>query len=853
MSSGLAGRYAIERELGRGGSAVVYLARDLRHERLVAIKVLRPEFAAALGPERFLREISTTAQLRHPHILPLFDSGETNGFLYYVMPFVPGGTLRDRVVREQQLPLDDALRITREVAEALGYAHGMGWVHRDIKPENILLESGQAVVADFGIARAVSAATIDNLTDTGLAVGTVQYMSPEQATGERAIDGRTDQYALATVLYEALAGVPPYTGPSAPVVLTRRMTEPVPPLHAYRAAVPAAVQQAIERALAKSPGDRFDSMTQFVEALTHASAATTPLRRRAALGIAVAAVAIMVIAVWTFRQHPFRITTGNATPVTNSPGVEFQPSLSPDGKQVAFVTDGRLGVSRSVAVGGNGELHPAAAFAGAQSFPAWSPDGEALRFSGCTEGTCGWWEVGRLGGPVRKLMGPREDRGLVWSRDGARAVFARRDSIYVYTARDDSTRLLAVHPDAIDALHSFAWSPDGDRIAYVRGNPFWQYGFNLNPAAIWVIDGIGTRVLVAEGSLNVSPAWLDADHLLFVSDRDGQREIYAVELGAHGPRGAPQKIPGGTDAHSISVSADGSRLAFAKFTAVQHVWSYPLDGRQPLSVRAGRPVTSGTQVVETHNVSHDGRWLIYDTNLGAHAGGGTQIYKMPIAGGTPMLVVESGAGPQLSPDGSEVAFQEDGNWVVPADGGQPVQVVRQEPEHYDNFALWSPDGLHLAFWSNRSGHLETWEVSREGVGGPWSEPRQVTTFGCTIAAWAPDGSGFLCRADPGEREIVLVTLQGAVVWRRDMRAAGLAGMPQFSADGSLIFLEGRAGRAPGIWSWPVAGGAPHLALAFDDPTLRVLTYPGAMEIARDRLYVTVSQTESDIWVMDLKW
>jgi Tol biopolymer transport system component len=256
--------------------------------------------------------------------------------------------------------------------------------------------------------------------------------------------------------------------------------------------------------------------------------------------------------------------------------------------------------------------------------------------------------------------------------------------------------------------------------------------------------------------------------------------------------------------------------------------------------------------VETHNVSRDGRWLIYDSNLGAHAGGGSQIYKVPVAGGSPTVVVRSGAAPQWSPDGSEVAFQEDGNWIISADGGQAVQVVGSEPGHYDNFALWSPDGLHLAFWSNRSGHLETWVVGRERVGGPWSEPRQVTTFGCTIAAWAPDGSGFLCRAEPGEREIVLVTLQGAVVWRRDMQAAGLAGMPQFSADGSLIFLEGRAGRAPGIWSWPVAGGAPHLAVAFDDPALYAATYPGAMEIAGDRLYVTVRQSESDIWVMDVK-
>jgi Tol biopolymer transport system component len=406
-----------------------------------------------------------------------------------------------------------------------------------------------------------------------------------------------------------------------------------------------------------------------------------------------------------------------------------------------------------------------------------------------------------------------------------------------------------VHPGG--DLHSFAWSPDGERIAYVTGNPFWPSGFNLNPADVWIVDGAGARVLVTEGSLNVSPAWLDAAHLLFVSDRDGQREIYAVELGAHGPRGAPQQIPGGTDAHSISVSADGSRLAFARYTAVQQVWSYALGRRQAQSVRAGEPITTGTQVVETHNVSRDGRWLIYDTSLGAHAGGGTQIYRMPTAGGPPTLVSRDGAAPQWSPDGSEVVYQGNGNWVMPADGGPGVQVVRPEPEHYDNSALWSPDGLHLAFWSNRSGRLETWEVSRERPGARWSEPRQVTSFGCAIGAWVPDGSGFFCRA--GQTEFVRATLQGTIVWRRDPMTVGLEGMPLLSADGSLFYLQRTGGPDRGIWSWPVGGGTPHPVLLFDDPALRVLTYPGAMEIARDRLYVTVSQTESDIWVMDLKW
>ena len=235
LQGALADRYRFDRKLGAGGMATVYLAHDLKHERKVAMKVLRPELVHALGPERFLREIATTANLHHPHILPLYDSGRTpeasGAFLYYVMPFVEGESLRDRLNREKQLPLDDALRFAREVADALSYAHGRGVIHRDIKPENILLESGHALVADFGIARAVGSAGVDRLTETGLAVGTPAYMSPEQAAGERDLDGRSDIYALGCVLYEMLAGQPPFTGPKESIVRAaphRRLRLPSP-------------------------------------------------------------------------------------------------------------------------------------------------------------------------------------------------------------------------------------------------------------------------------------------------------------------------------------------------------------------------------------------------------------------------------------------------------------------------------------------------------------------------------------------------------------------------------------------------------------------------------------------------
>jgi predicted ATPase/tRNA A-37 threonylcarbamoyl transferase component Bud32 len=271
LAAALGDRYRLDREIGAGGMATVYLADDLRHQRQVAIKVMHPEFSAALGADRFLREITTTANLRHPHILPLYDSGAGGGILFYVMPFVEGESLRVRLDREAQLPLEEALRIADEIADALHYAHGRGVVHRDIKPENILLDGGRAVVADFGIAAAVNTAG-DKLTQTGITLGTPHYMSPEQSSGE-AVDGRSDLYALGCLLYEMLAGTPPFTGPNAMAVMARHLVDPVPRITTLRPTVTAGVVEAIERALAKNPSDRFASVAHWREALRRPSTA----------------------------------------------------------------------------------------------------------------------------------------------------------------------------------------------------------------------------------------------------------------------------------------------------------------------------------------------------------------------------------------------------------------------------------------------------------------------------------------------------------------------------------------------------------------------------------------------------
>ncbi|HEX9283926.1 MAG TPA: serine/threonine-protein kinase, partial [Gemmatimonadales bacterium] len=280
LREALADRYAIERELGRGGMATVYLAEDRKHRRPVAIKVLHPELAAALGAERFLREIEIAARLQHPHILPLYDSGSAGGQLYYVMPYVEGESLRDRLSREQQLPLEDALRIATEVAGALAYAHSHGIVHRDIKPENIMLSGGTAVVADFGIAHAVTAAGEGHdLTQTGTIIGTPAYMSPEQATGSAELDGRSDEYSLACVVYEMVVGEPPFTGPTAQAIIARHSLDMVSPPSIVRATIPDAVEDAILRALAKVPADRYPTTALFAEALNTPSRATGAARR----------------------------------------------------------------------------------------------------------------------------------------------------------------------------------------------------------------------------------------------------------------------------------------------------------------------------------------------------------------------------------------------------------------------------------------------------------------------------------------------------------------------------------------------------------------------------------------------
>src|SRR5579884_640632 len=356
FSSALGGHYRIERELGSGGMAHVYVAVDVRHDRRVALKVLRPELAAAIGAERFLQEIKTTANLQHPHIVPLHDSGEVDGVVFYVMPFVEGESLRERLNRERQLPIADAVRIAAQVAAALDYAHRHGVVHRDIKPENILLHDGSAVVADFGISLAVQSAGGARLTQTGLSLGTPHYMAPEQAMGERSIDGRADIYALSAVLYEMLVGEPPFTGPTVQAIVARTMAEQPRSITAQRHAVPAYLDDVVQRGLEKLPADRFGTAKEFGDAVTKAAAGEARDREcggakaRASARATVAATLLRttpwVIAVaalaWAAtrpRAIPLPAITSYVMPSAQAPSELRDIALSPDGSTLAYVSN----------------------------------------------------------------------------------------------------------------------------------------------------------------------------------------------------------------------------------------------------------------------------------------------------------------------------------------------------------------------------------------------------------------------------------------------------------------------------------------------------------------------------------
>ena len=566
LRAALADRYRIERELGEGGMATVYLAHDLKHDRDVAIKVLHPELGAALGSERFLSEIRTTAKLQHPHILPLLDSGSADGLLYYVMPYVMGETLRARLTRERQLPIDGALRIAREVADALGAAHAYGIIHRDIKPENILLQSGHAVVADFGIALAVEQAGGQRMTQTGLSLGTPQYMSPEQAMGDRSIDARSDIYALGAVTYEMLTGEAPFTGPSAQAIVAKVMTEaPVAP-SLRRGTIAPHVEDAVLTALEKLPADRFATAVDFTAALAHGtpsalrrgrghtvrSAPRTPLFALGAIALAMTG-----LAAWAL----FRPST--SPPSANGRNYETAIVL-PDTTPLAYIGAGPLGV-------------------GTPAF-AVSPDGSTLVFVGQSAGTTRLYVRPLDASSISALPGTEGAYAPFFSPDGESVGFFAGGTVKRTNIKGGATVALA---DLV-LPYGAAWLADG-RILIMA-----EEGQSLVavPSAGGTPNAIGPQPLPLRV---VFPEPLPGDGAVLASTTDSHLAVVSTTSGRAellGPRGP---IP----ADSVTEKTELFSGTNPRYVASGHLLYHSLDGAvmalpfDPISRRAlGPPVPS---------------------------------------------------------------------------------------------------------------------------------------------------------------------------------------------------------------------------------------------------------------------
>jgi Tol biopolymer transport system component len=853
LSAALEGRYRIERELGAGGMAVVYLAQDVKHNRKVALKVLRPELAHAIGPERFLREIETTANLRHPHILPLYDSGQAAEFLFYVMPFVEGESLRDRLDREKQLPVDDALRIAREVADALSYAHSRGVIHRDIKPENILLESGHAVVADFGIARAVDAAGGDRLTETGMSIGTPTYMSPEQAAGERDLDGRSDLYALGCVLYEMLAGQPPFTGPSVESVIHQHLTAAAPPIAQRRPAVPAEVAGVLDRALAKTPADRFNPVAQFSDALSRPmggmSHAATGTRwpRWLVPTLAIAGLVIVALAFVALRGRGTAGVVGGASrQLTLEPGLEVDPAISPDGEMVAYAA-GRFASMQIFVrrISGGRTIQLTDDSTRTHRWPRWSPDGAQIAF----QSAGGIYVVPALGGSPRPLLATATDTilGFDWSPDAKRIVVALgwEGSLRIADLAGGETTPLP----GTTAAHMPAWSPDGTRVAYVADNQLQIFDAGLfgNEArsSIWVtrVDG-GAPVRVSDDEhTNLSPVWMpDGRSLLWVSDRDGTRDILQVRVGASGaPSGEPRRLTTGLGVQEMSVSADGRHLAYSVLQSYSNIWAFDLPRTGTITGDQGRAVTRGSQIVEDVGISPDGRWIAFSSDRG----GSENIWRVPVTGGEPVPVTTgpgSNMDPDYSPDGTRIAFHSmrNGNrdlYTIAPDGGNEQPILTRPLE--DGDPVWSPDGRSLAFFTFGE-DMTNPVTSVMRLDG--RKPRALANG--MGARWSPDGQEIAYAGPDGVR--VIPSDSGP---SRLLAPTGSLAVVEWSSDGRFVYFVDRDGSRAYLRAVPRAGGPIRTRIVFDDPERAPAKY--GIDVYANTVYLTIGRHETNVWTMEL--
>ena len=877
VATALAERYKLIRELGSGGMATVYLAEDLKHHRRVAVKVLRPDLAATLGAERFTREIETAAQFQHPNILPLLDSGQAGGFLYYVMPYVEGESLRDRLAHSGELSIHDAVKVLIEVADALAYAHAHGVVHRDIKPDNVLLSGRHALVMDFGVAKALSdAGGAGSITTTGVALGTPAYMAPEQAAADPHVDHRADIYALGVLGYELIAGGPPFAAPTAAEVLAAQVTKAPQPITARRSACPAALAQVIMKCLEKRPADRFqtaDEVLAELEPLATPSGGTTPTAARPAVhrgvglpwraslgagaGLAIVAVAVALMT----RSRMLDLSLGRRAQVTLDPGLEIDPALSPDGKLIAYAA-GPLGRTRLYVrqLEGGTPVSVVRDSAGFQRLSYWLPDGARLLFLSQR----GVELVAALGGVPRLLVADAAALPGPVAPDGRSFVYQLHDSVFVAPLGGGAGRVLLTGSE----LHSFAWSPDGHSLAYVVGNS--QYIDNValgNHAvcSIWVVPAAGgtPRRITDDRSLNVSPAWApEARALFFVSNRDGGRDVYAVPITQSGhAAGRATRLTTGANAQAVSVAASGRLLAYSAFTETSNVWSLPVPGALPVSIARAQALTSGNQIIEGFDVSPDGRWLAFDSDRN----GVQQIFRMPVAGGEPEQLTTDSTDvffPTYSPNGREIAFHgfRGGRrqvFVIPATGGPPVQATRGASD--ERAAAWDPSGRHLVMIRDATTNDAGLDLVTRDSTGAWSDPSRLDvtvqrdghSLRCKTGGYgrvSPDGRWIATDCGAGNEGVVITSLDGrttqVLVWNAEGHPFGNV---LWSADGRTVYyLAFDATGARSISAVPTTGGTPRVVVRFDDPTRPWHRY--GIRVHGGTFYLTIGDLQSDIWV-----
>ncbi len=670
LRAALANRYAIERELGAGGMATVYLAEDLRHHRKVAVKVLKPELAAVLGAERFLSEIQTTARLQHPNILPLFDSGEADGFLFYVMPYVEGESLSDRLAREDQLPVDEAVRLAIEVAEALHSAHEHGVVHRDIKPANIMVSQGHPLVADFGIALALSEAGVQRMTESGVSLGTPQYMSPEQAVGERAVGPTSDVYSLGCVLYEMLVGEPPHSGHNAQAVLAHVVTSTPKSVLVQRRAVPASVDAVVAKALEKVPADRFTSANDFAAALrnrhfrhgTGIGEAVLGGRRVLALaGWMAAAVFAAALLIPSDAPESARPVRQLALAASERVGPSISLTIAPDGSALVTSSGSRRWVSELVLqrLDGLGAMSLMAAEYADARYPTISPDGESVAFM-----RAGVHTIPITGGTVRTIV-TTGDCCVQWGGDG-HLYYSDAGSIYRAPINGGPSELvLEPDPDAAEVFRYYRLLPGGDRAVL---------SVEAVPNRIEVMDvESGRRVTVAEG---VRPQVSADGYLIFAREHGG---LYAAPLDAHGLQLTASPV--------LMIDGVGTDRGDAMFTLSTSgdlaYWTTPEDA---------------VIARELDWVNDAGVWTSIDTSW--------------------VVEFESVA---MSPDGKRVAltvgwYQDTEIWVKELDSG----AIRRLTNHQgmNRRPVWGPDGTSLAFISDREGRRGVYAMPVDRIGTP---------------------------------------------------------------------------------------------------------------------------------------